>query len=161
MYCSYCAGVLEANQPVCSRCGRPVPGAASPVATAAPVAVGAMPSSVRTAIGLLLISWAVALGSIATLFVNFGARVGFITSVAAALVWLLLILCIWQRQNWARIGILVLVVWVTGNVALVFLRHGDVLLVNSGLALALVEGAMRIYATYLLFRPDSTAWFKK
>jgi hypothetical protein len=155
MYCSFCAAVLEPNQALCPRCGRPtaIP-AASPGADT-------RPSSVTAGIMLLLISWVIGLFSFAAILFRIGLRFSFIQTIFFSILWLALIIALWQRQNWARIAIVVLIVWNVANLALTFIRMAGMNAPMWGLSIGVGEAIMRIVAVLLLFRPQSNAWFKK
>ena len=140
---------------MCARCGRPVA-----VAAAQPAIVAGPPSSVRVAILLLLVSWGIPLLMLARAMVLYGPRIGIMAqSIAGAILWLVLIAFLWQRQSWARFGVLILLVWVLGSLVLSVLRIGGA--IPWGLAPAVAADLMRICAVFLLFRPESNAWFQQ
>jgi hypothetical protein len=155
-YCSYCAAVLDANQPMCLRCGQPAPG---PV----PTMVNARPSAVRLACVLLLVSCLISFASVASIFLApkimsrmpalFLAR-----SIGLWVLWVVLTILVWQRQAWARIAILLLLAWSLGNLVLTSLRFSVAVF---ALAIPFLIDALRIGAAFLLFKPESNAWFKK
>jgi hypothetical protein len=158
MYCSYCAGVLDPSQAVCPKCGRPVP--AAPVAAAAP---NERPSSVNLAALLLLIALGLSLLSTASIFLNprmynhlpvsfFARTIGFLVLE------IVLLVCIWQRQAWARIALVL--VWGIGNLLMSILRIGASFAFVS-LAVPILVDGLRVGAVYLLFRPNSNAWYGK
>ena len=165
MYCSYCAGVLDPSQTVCPKCGRPVPvsaPAATPIAAASP---NERPSSVSLAALLLVIALGISLLSTASILVNpslisrlpasFYARtIGFLVLE------IVLLVCIWQRQSWARIGLALVVVWGIGNLMMSMLRMGASYPFWNLFVPILLDG-MRVWAVYLLFRPASNAWYRK
>jgi hypothetical protein len=155
-YCSHCAAVLETGKSACARCGREVLDAAL-----AQITFSAPPTSVRTAVGLLLISWIIPLLLLIRDSITYGGHIGIMAQTAVfSLLWIVFILFLWQRQGWARIAIVALVVFAVGNIALSTLRIGSALL-GWRWALALGEDFLRICAVYFLFRPESNAWFKK
>jgi hypothetical protein len=133
--------------------------AGAPVAI--PVAAGDRPSGVRLAAVLLLISCLISLMSLASLLMmpNLFSR-GFvlIRSVGIWGLWVVLTVLIWQRQGWARFAILLLLAWAIGNMAITGMRiHG----VLFALAFPLLMAGLRAGAAFLLFQPESSAWFKK
>jgi hypothetical protein len=158
-YCSYCAAVLDAGQPFCARCGRPVAGVA-------PAAVEARPSSVRLATILLFIAWGASFLSLAAFLLNPSLlrRMSVLIPlrmVGLSLLWMVLPICIWARQNWARFALVVLLVWAIGNLAFTILRYAGSSAISLTLAMPLLTDAIRVWAAVLLFKPESTAWFKK
>lgn len=160
MYCSYCAAVLDPTQPVCARCGRPVPAASAP----SPAVVKGIPSSVRLAGILLLVSIAIGVLSMLNMILAHPGIGAIGISALGFVVWILNILCViflWKRQNWARILVVVLIVWSVGNLALSLLRLGGLGILNWSFTVPLAIDALRLCAIYLLFRPESNAWFKQ
>jgi hypothetical protein len=156
-YCPHCAAVLDPNLAMCAQCGQLVNAAPPP----APAVLDARPESVRLAIILLLISWAMPLLLLARAATIYGFRFGIMAqSLAVAVVGIALIAFLWQRQNWARIAVLVLILWVVGNLAMNMLRLVGAH-ITWGWAPSIATGILRICAAYLLFRPESNAWFKK
>src|SRR6202035_1105843 len=99
MYCSYCAAVLEPNQQLCPRCGRP---------TGTPTG-DARPSAVSAGIMLLGVSWVIGLLSLAPSLFRIGLRFSFLQTIFFTFVWLALIVALWQRQGWARIAVVLLI----------------------------------------------------
>ncbi|MGA3205973.1 MAG: hypothetical protein ABSF12_26050 [Bryobacteraceae bacterium] len=81
--------------------------------------------------------------------------------VGLSLLWMVLPICIWARQNWARFAVVVLLVWAIGNLAFTVLRYASSSAIALTLAMPLLTDALRIWAAILLFKPESTAWFKK
>jgi hypothetical protein len=156
-YCPHCAAVLDPNLAMCASCGQLVNDAPPPP----PAVVAAQPQSVRLAIILLLISWAIPLFLLARAVMTYGFRFGIMAqSLAVAVVGIALIAFLWQRQNWARIAMLVLILWVVGNLAANMLRLAGAHM-TWGWAPSIATGILRICAAYLLLRPESNAWFKK
>jgi hypothetical protein len=169
MYCSYCAGLLDPSQSVCPKCGRPVP-AAAPVVAAPPVtAVAAAPNERPQSVSLAALLLVIALGfsvmSTASILLNpslisrlpasFYARtIGFLV------LGIVLLVCIWQRQAWARIALILVLVWGIGNLLVSMLRIGSSYPFMNLFVPILVDG-LRVAAVYLLFRPASNAWFRK
>ncbi len=151
MYCSYCAAVLEPNQALCPRCGR---------STGTPTA-DARPPTVLAAVLLLLISWIVGLMSFAAILFRIGLRFSFIQTIFFSIVWLALIVALWQRQGWARIAVVLLIAWSLVNLAITFIRITGINGPMWGMSIAAGENILRIVAVVLLFGPQSNAWFKK
>jgi hypothetical protein len=77
------------------------------------------------------------------------------------ILWIVLMICVWQRQAWARIAIALLLFWGITNLMTTGLRMGGSMASAASLAFPLLIAIMRACAVYLLFRPDSNAWFKK
>ena len=157
MYCSYCAGVLDPSQSVCAKCGRPVPAATAPA--------NERPSSVSLAALLLVIALGFSMLSTASIFLtpslisrlpaSFYARtIGFLVLEIVFLV------CIWQRQAWARVGLVLVLVWGIGNLMMSMLRIGASFAFVS-LAVPILVDGLRLAALSLLFRPASNAWYRK
>jgi hypothetical protein len=156
-YCSYCAAALDASQPVCARCGRPVATAPAPISAVA----DARPTSVRLAGVLLLISCLIGLLSLASIFLTARMPALFLMrSVGFWVLWIVLTILVWQRQGWARIVILLFIAWSVGNLLISMLRIGASGILFT-LVFALLVDALRGYAAYLLFKPESNAWFKQ
>jgi hypothetical protein len=164
-YCPNCAAVLDPRQKFCSRCGQPsgVESGVAPIP--APLAVAEKsPPGVQIAIALLLITCAISLVSIANLFLIRRAVASpvFLTrSVGLTILMILLVIGLWQRQGWARIAILVLIVWGIGNLAFSMIRVAASNVAVWTFAIPLAIAALRLCAVYLMFRPESNAWFKK
>jgi hypothetical protein len=70
-------------------------------------------------------------------------------------------ICIWARQNWARFAVVVFLVWAIGNLSFTILRYAGSSAISLTLAIPLLTDAIRVWAAVLLFKPESTAWFKK
>jgi hypothetical protein len=163
-YCSYCAAVLDPGQPVCARCGRPAAVAAA--TPSAPAVAEKRPSSVRLATILLLIAWGANFLSLAGFLVNPSVftRMSVLVPlrmVGLSLLWMVLPICIWARQNWARFAVVVFLVWAIGNLAFTIYRYAGSSTIALTLAMPLLTDALRVWAAVLLFKPESTAWFKK
>ena len=154
-YCSYCAAVLDPGVAICARCGHAAPVASAPV----PVAVNGRPSAVTVASALLLISCLISLMSLATLFITPSRIPGVFLarSIGLSVLWVALTILVWQRQSWARIAILLLLAWSLVNLMLTGLRIRAAIFV---LVVPLLIDALRIGAAFLLFKPESNAWFK-
>jgi hypothetical protein len=163
-YCSYCAAALEVGQPVCSRCGRPAP-VAAPVAAAPPTTSAERPSSIRLAVILLLISCVVSVLSLAVSLFQISGSVGFaatflMRSVVILILWIVFSIALWHRQNWARFGVLALVVYTVGNVVTTAVRF-PASAMNISFVMILVMLAIRLGAVILMFKTESSAWLKK
>jgi hypothetical protein len=161
-YCSYCAAVLDPNVTICARCGHATAAAPMPAAVV-PVAVVARPSAVTVASVLLLISCLISLMSLASIFVmpNMLSRMPAILlgrTIGLWILWIVLTILVWQRQAWARIAILLLLAWSLMNLMLTGLRFSTAIF---ALVVPLLIDALRIAAAFLLFKPESNAWFKK
>jgi hypothetical protein len=158
MYCSYCAGVLEPGQTICPRCGRQV--------GATPALVSERPSSVRLAAILLLISWGLGLLSFAILFQSASLITHlpvyyFARTAGFSVLGIVLIVCIWLRQAWARIGMVLFVGWGILTLLIAIQRVPGSSTAMAGLAFPLLVAALRLGGIYFLFKPDSNAWFSK
>jgi hypothetical protein len=162
-YCSDCAAVLDPNLAMCPRCGRPVPIAPPPV----PATLTERPRSVSLAGILYLVSTVLGVLVFAMIFASFHTTVSssispflMIRSLGLAALGVVLVLCIWQRQNWARMVLLLFVAWNVGNlvVSLLLLRANPL---AWSFDFAIGEAILRVFAAYLLFKPESNAWFKK
>jgi hypothetical protein len=70
------------------------------------------------------------------------------------------LVCIWQRQAWARIALILVLVWGIGNLMMGMLRIGASYPFMNLFVPILVDG-LRVGAVYLLFRPASNAWYRK
>jgi len=141
---------------MCPRCGRE---------TGAVVGEG-RPSSVRAAALLLMIAWGIGLLSLSGLFVQPGliARLPayfFVRTFALAILWIILTILIWNRQGWARIGIVLVLVWSIGTLVFNMLRISGSATMAISLAVPVVVDILRISAVYLLTKPESNAWYQK
>ncbi|HLJ45682.1 MAG TPA: hypothetical protein VKU01_06730 [Bryobacteraceae bacterium] len=130
------------------------------------MAATARPPKVTLAVTLLIVAFAI---GIVTL--TFGwMRVGVMRMLSnptawvtpfAIILWLILIPMAMQGKNWARIGIVVLVLWsaVTLGISTIMLSRYPTIRFTS-LFVPWITFLMRIYAGYLLFTPESNAWFR-
>jgi hypothetical protein len=82
-----------------------------------------------------------------------------IQTAVFAILWIVCIAFIWQRQNWARIGVLLLTLWSAANIMDNLTRIGPSGAALAALIFPLVAIALRLGALYLLFKPESRAWF--
>lgn len=82
----------------------------------------------------------------------------FLLTPLLLILWVVFTICALQRQNWARIGIAILMLWSATLVMSTFLilSHGGRL---ASLALPWIGFFVRLAACYLLFTPASNAWF--
>ena len=85
----------------------------------------------------------------------------FFQTAFLTLLWIGLIVLVWQRQGWARIVILLMMLFEIGSLALNFLRFSMTNVVMWTFLFPFVIAAVRGVALYQLFRPESSAWFKK
>jgi hypothetical protein len=150
-YCSYCAAQLEANQPVCSRCGRPT--------GAAPVGKRRPPSVLLGSI-LLLIAWAISLLMLVVSLLSHNMlhrlpAVYFLRTGGFSLVWLVLIFFVWQGQAWARIGVALLLAWSIGSLLIGILPLGMRMMNIPSLAVSFLVDALRVAAVVVLFKAES------
>lgn len=169
MFCSTCATPLDPAQKFCPTCGQPAPGQAAPPQVAQPpqqavAAIRARPDSVRLASNLLIA--AIALSIFGTLYgwVLVGVarifRAPFLMlSPILIVVWIVLIMAMLQRKNWARIGIAIGIGWsaISLLTSLRFLGHAGVQYMTF--IVPWLSFALRAYAGYLLFKPESSTWF--
>jgi hypothetical protein len=81
-------------------------------------------------------------------------------SAVLVILWIGLAIALWHRQNWARFGVLALVVYTVGNVVTTAVRF-PASAMNVSFVMILVMLAIRLGAVILMFKPDSSAWLKK
>ena len=167
-YCPNCAAVLDPAQRFCSRCGMasatPPPATAPAAAPALPYSVDRRPSSVTTAAVLLLISSAISAAMVVNLIFNYRRAVTpelLTRTFGFDILWILFVIGLWQRQNWARFAVLVLIVWGVGNLAYNMIR-----VMSSGYGIAafavpILLAAIHVAAAVLIFNSASNAWFKR
>ncbi len=163
-YCPNCAAVLDPAQKFCSRCGQPSGVAPIAVTPAVPAANGTFPTSVRMAIVILLICCAISIFSVANFLLKyhrFSTSQYLVRSIGFDVLWIMFVIGLWQRQNWARFAVLALVAWGVGNLAFSMIRLSSSSLAIFTFALPILVAVLHVLAGYLLFRPDSNAWFKK
>jgi len=158
-YCSYCAAVLDPNLTMCTRCGQPLPVAPAPAPAAVPS--GAHPTSVRVAAILLAVALVISVLYSMKYFLNpslhLSATYWMQTGILQT-VWIVLLILFLQRQAWTRIGIALLIVWNIGNLAFTILRFSTRL--SAAFAVIFLIAALRLAAGYMMFKPESNAWFK-
>jgi len=109
---------------------------------------------------LLLITWVISLLSFSGTLLSVGLTSRLPTffllrSFGLLLLWIVLIGCVWKRQGWARIGILLLLIWGVANL-LMRMQH---VVAGSAIVIPVVLDVMRAYAVFVLFKPESNAWF--
>jgi len=122
------------------------------------------PASVRIAIALFLISCAISIVSVVNIVLTYprAATPQFLTrSIGFDILWILFVVGLWQRQNWARFALLVFIAWGLGTLALNIMRVASSSGAVFAFAIPLSMAALRLVAAYLMFRPDSNAWFKR
>jgi hypothetical protein len=160
-FCSYCAAALDPALAMCAQCGRvsePLPVAAAPSQ--------ARPFSVTQAGVLLLAAFVISVLSFGRLLTtpSIISRLGpvyWIRTIGFWIAWIVALSFFWQRQNWARIAIALLVVWHVGNLGWILMRNLGLGTVSFSFAIALLIAVARLAALVLMFTPDSNAWFKK
>jgi hypothetical protein len=176
MFCPNCASPIDAAQKYCPNCGTPAPVVAvsQPIVPGQPmpgppmpgppsIAATGRPKNVRLAGNLLFA--AIVLNLLGTLYAitSIGrarfATFSFVPSILILVIWIFLILQMLEGKNWARIGVVLGIAW-AALVALTTLRVLRYGMRIDTLGFAWVSLAMRICAGYLLFRPDSSAWFR-
>jgi len=131
------------------------------VPIAAPV-VDERPSSVKTAVVLLVV--ALAIGLLADLALLSTSRLPstfFLRALMYLALDVALIVGVWKRQAWARIVLAVLLIWVIGNLSVTLIRYAGSLSFAWSLGVTVLCEVLRAIAIFLLFRADSNAWFKK
>jgi hypothetical protein len=170
MFCPTCATPLDAAQKFCPKCGTPSPGYSAESGFSPPQsslqaisAATGKPATVRLAGNLLFA--AIALSFIGTLYVwTFLARsripiLSFVPSLLITVLWVVVITQMLQGKSWARIAVVLGIAWSAFVVltSLRILRYGGPQF--GALGLSWISFALRLYAGYLLFRPESNAWF--
>lgn len=118
----------------------------------------------RVAIVILLICCAISIVSVANFVLKYhraGTSQYLVRSIGFDVLWILFVVGLWQRQNWARFAVLVLVAWGLGNLALSMIRLSSSTFAVFAFAIPIVVAGLHLLAAYLIFRPDSNAWFKK
>lgn len=169
MYCSACATPIEAGQTVCSTCGNILSPGLAPPAPASPTPVFVTtqrPHSIVIATWLLAISVLVSVVGTASSWAIVGvARMASLYTAWLALIvlglWAVTVLLTWTGNPAARILVMVGISWTLIN-----------LLMRLAVTISAVRGSvlgqlywltlgLRLVACYLLFRKDSTVWFKE
>jgi hypothetical protein len=159
MFCPACATAIEPGLAACPSCGEPLP----VIRGAVPAAViGSPPAAVRTAIKVLWAAVGIGLFTLAVTVITLASRVSNLPRLLApslliAAVWVLAIVFTARRTNIARILVFLLVAYSAFNL-LIRLRL-FVVQANPGALVAFLELGLRIYAVYLLLRPESNQWF--
>jgi hypothetical protein len=162
-YCPNCAAVLDPAQKFCSRCGQSSSVAPIAVAPAIPATSDASPTSVRLAIVILTISLAISIFSVANFFLKYHRAATsqyLVRSIGFDVLWILFMIGLWQRQSWARFGVLALTAWGLGSMAISMMRIASSLALFA-FAVPILVAALHLFAAYLVFRPESNAWFRK
>jgi hypothetical protein len=129
---------------------------------AVPAAVQSAPDAVRNAIKLLWVAVGIGLLTLAVSLITIAGRLPSLPRFLApiglmTLLWVLAIIFAGQRSNPARIVIFLLVAY-SAFILLIRLRL-FIMHANPGALIAFLELALRLYAVYLLLRPESNAWF--
>ena len=131
MFCPHCATPLDPAQQFCPTCGRAASAQSPPVPQPSAPAAAARPDSVRQAATLLFVSVGLSiLGTLYSfLFVGFNRLLSaptFLLTPFLLILWVVFTICVLQRQNWARIGIAILMLWSATLVLNTFLilSHG-------------------------------------
>jgi hypothetical protein len=165
-YCANCAAVLDPAQRFCSSCGQPSGTPAVVVSMPAPPITGdRRPSSVAIAIAILLLTSVFNLMSTANIFLTYRYRalatpVFLMRTVGLTILLILFIVGLWQRQGWARYMVLLFLVWGIGTLGYNVIRTGGNLAMFA-FAIPIAVALLRVFAIYLLFRPESNAWFNR
>ena len=162
-YCPNCAAVLDPTQKFCARCGQP---STIFVSTAPPLQAAAegRPSSVKIGTGLALLAMVIGLFSYYRLVLNptmysrlpFSFFLRFFGFLGVDIV---LIICLWKRQAWARIGLALIIAWAIYNLTTGFIRYGS----RDPISYAFPHflELLRIAGLVFLFKPESNAWYKR
>jgi hypothetical protein len=159
MYCPNCAGVIEAGQTACPRCGSAI-AITGPGPARMPAAM--RPKAIRSGIALLVVSLAatlfyflIALGRYPNLPFLYSAQTG-----AFLLIWAVLLLLAWRGQGWTRIAMIALIVYNLGNISYAILRQSaPALVLVTAYAVPLLIQALRAVGVALLFAPAARNWF--
>jgi high-affinity K+ transport system ATPase subunit B len=146
----------------CPNCGEALPILRGPVPDAA--AIQGPPAAVRNAIKLLWVAVGIGLLTLAFSLISIADRLPstprFLAPIALRmLLWVLAIIFAGQRSNPARIVIFLLVAY-SAFTLLIRLRL-SIPHANPGALIAILELALRLYAVYLLLRPESNDWFAR
>jgi hypothetical protein len=128
----------------------------------APSTVQSKPAPVRTAIVLLWATLAVGVFTIAISLITIASRLPSLPRflgpiLVLTVLWVLGIVFTARRSNLGRFLVFVLVAYAAFN--LVYRFRLLVISANPGALISLIELAVRLYAVYLLLRPESNAWF--
>ena len=159
MFCPACATAVEPGLAACPSCGEPLPVVGGVVSAA----IGSPPAAVRTAIKLLWVAVGIGLFTLAVSLITVAGRLPSVPLFLAPIllitvVWVLAIVFTVRRSNMARILVFLLVAYSAFN--LLFRLWLFVVQANPGALVAFLELGLRIYAVYLLLRPESNAWFR-
>jgi hypothetical protein len=120
------------------------------------------PSSVKTAVVLLVVAFGIGLlGDLALISTSRLPSTFWLRALMYLALDVTLIVGAWKRQTWARIALAVLLIWVVGNLSFTLIRFGGALSFAWSLGFTLLCEVLRAIAIFLLFRADSNAWFKK
>jgi hypothetical protein len=142
----------------------PPPASAAAPAPALPLSVDRRPSSVTTAAVLLLISTVTSAAMVINLIFNYHRAATpqlLMRNFGFDILWILFVVGLWQRQNWARFAIVVLIVWGVGNLAYNMIRVMSSGYGITAFAVPILLAAIHAVAAVLIFSPTSNAWFKR
>ena len=173
MYCQYCATPIDAAQRFCPTCGMQAPAQPQPAPPPMPVQPGYAPSAVAPAprppsvsqgIGLVGASIAVGVVSMVISLASIGSRAvtvlpSFLLGIVLTILWIVFIMMAYQGKSWARVGMLILMVFSLTLVysTIMVLQRGYPM---TGLALPWIAFLLRLAGVYLLFTPQSGAWYR-
>lgn len=130
-----------------------------------PIAVaGDRPSSVKVGTGLVVAAMVIGFLSYFRFFFNpslYGRLpLGYFLRVFGILgIEIVLIICVWKRQAWARIGLALMILWAIYNLTTTFIRYGSRDPISYAFPLFLE--LMRVAGLVFLFKPESNAWYKR
>jgi len=173
MYCPHCATPLDASQRFCPTCGKESPVPTQPPPPPLPVQPGYAPSavapaprpdSIRQGVGLVGASIAVGVVSMVVSLASVGSRAmsvipNFLLGLVLTILWIVFLIMAYQGKSWARVGMAVLMVFSLTLVfsTFMFLQRGFPM---TGLALPWIAFLLRVAGVYLLFTPQSSAWYR-
>ena len=94
--------------------------------------------------------------------IGLGAIAGGLIGQLAWVLWIVIGICFWKGQNWARWVALLLLAWTLMNTMLTLARVGGAVFLRWSFGVVILIAALRICALYLVFVPaESKAWFTK
>jgi hypothetical protein len=166
-YCPNCAAVLDPNLKFCSRCGQAtgVAAATPPPVSVLPSAVEGTPASVNVAIAILVVALLINIVGVVNFIARFSryATPQYLTrAFGFDILWILFVIGLWMRQNWARFAVLALTVWGAGQLLFNIVRFSTSPSFSIfTFAMPIGLAALHIVAVVLLFQSASSAWFKK
>ena len=158
MFCPACATAVEPGLAACPSCGEPLP----VIRAVVPAVIESPPAAVRTAIKLLWVAVGIGLFTLAISLITVASRLPSVPLFLAPIllltvVWVLAVVFTARRSNMARILVFLLVAYSAFNLLIRFRLF--VVQANPGALIAFLELGLRIYAVYLLLRPESNQWF--